>query len=194
MATIPGRQGMHYKIVLLDPLLTFALESPALNVYDTIAKCGEQRRHQSVFTLILFTPQLFQLNQTSDSCVPCMKLGWTQPSIYIPLSLLDGLIIKCSPLRVLTTEYADWAEMDPNQAHQKCVRRWVWLEAEDFNIGRFEEAECWGTLSIVAFSDILLILLEYDGFHMGIAFNPNQSTWRQEDDELSMCAIGSGSG
>jgi hypothetical protein len=144
MATIPGRQGMYYRNVFLDPLLTFSPESPALNVYDTIVKCSERRYYHFLPTLILSISQLSQLNRTSDLCIPCTKLGWTQPSIY-PLPPLDRLIIKCSPLRVLTTEYADWAEMSPNQADQKCVRMWEWVKAEDSDVGRFEETHSWGT-------------------------------------------------
>lgn len=107
---------------------------------------------------------------------------------------MDGLITTYSPLRVLTTEYADWAEMDPNQADQKCVRIWDWLEVEGSDVGRFTEADSWGTLSTTKVSCVLLVPSEYDGRPMGIAFNPDQSTWRQEDDELSMCAIGCGLG
>ncbi len=107
---------------------------------------------------------------------------------------MDGLIIACSPLRILTTEYADWAEMDPNQADQKCVRIWDWLEEEDSDVGKFTEADSWGALSTTQVSCISLVPSEYDGRPMGIAFNSNRSTWRQEEDELSMCAIGCGSG
>jgi hypothetical protein len=123
-----------------------------------------------------------------------MKLGWIRPSICFPLPPLDGLITTYSPCRVLTTEYADWAEMDPNQPDQNCVRIWEWSEAEDSGVGKFEEALSWGTLSIIEVPCILLIPSEYDGRPMGIAFNPDRTTWRQGDGELSMCAIGCGSG
>jgi hypothetical protein len=65
--------------------------------------------------------------------------------IYLLLSLVDGLIITYSPNRVLTTEYADWAEMDRNQADQKCVRIWDWSEVEDSDVGGFTETDSWGT-------------------------------------------------
>lgn len=84
--------------------------------------------------------------------------------------------------------------MDPNQADQKCVRIWDWSEVEDSDLGRFTEADSWGALRITKVSYILLVSSEYDGRPMGIAFNPDRKTWREEDGELSMCAIGCGSG